>query len=326
MSLTLSSLQRHDAGDQFKITGLMTFDSSYPTGGETLSASLLGLSIIDDMQIVDSEGYSFDCDIAAGGASALIKAYLGDSSSHLHAAGTLANAASAVTPGFHGTVDGITVGTPALTYNADPVTNLSANPLFVVEAYGVGNKNIGVLQSNCAGTTSILGSVDDVSGACGAATPRFWVTHNATPAGVQVYVNESDNDKLCCVSPTEQDVIVMMPFEAIADGVPGFAYAVTIHHDAAAATYKPLYFDDNGAADAQLAFVDAGGVGGVIYAADIEVVGPQYTGITGNCGSAAAQTISGSTAATAPTDAAGAEVANATNLSSLAVNFTAYGK
>jgi len=217
---------------------------------------------------------------------------------HQHAvitAGTPAgtNAASVVTPGDHATVDGVTKGTPALTYDADPVSNKAAALLYIVEAYGVGNKNIGVLQSNCASTTSILGSTDDASGACGTATPRFFVTHNATPDGVVIYVDQADNDKLVFISPTEADAIIIMPFEAIADGIPGYAYAVTVHHKASMSGCTQLYFDDNGAADAQLVFVDIGTSGGVILPADIEVIAPQYTGITGNCGSAAAQVLTG---------------------------------
>jgi hypothetical protein len=223
---------------------------------------------------------------------------LGVAPAHQHAAITAGtpsgtNAASVVTPGNHATVEGVTAGTPALTHNADPPTNLSANALYIVEAYGVGNKNIGALQSNCAATTSILGSTDDVSGMPGAATPRFWVTHAGSPAGVAIYVDEADNDKLVFISPTETDAIVVMPFEGVAGGVPGYAYAVTVHHKASMSGCTALYFDDNGAADAQLCFVDTGASAGVIYASDIEVIAPQYTGITGNCGSAAAQVFSG---------------------------------
>jgi len=237
--------------------------------------------------------------VAAGEGKFTSHPYLcGVAPSHQHAAitaGTPAgtNAASVVTPGDHATVEGVTKGTPALTHDADPVSNKAAALLYIVEAYGVGNKNIGVLQSNCASTTSILGSVDDASGACGAATPRFFVTHNATPDGVVIYVDQADNDKLVFISPTETDAIIIMPFEAIADGIPGYAYAVTVHHKASMSGCTQLYFDDNGAADTQLYFVDVGASGGVILPADIEVIAPQYTGITGNCGSAAAQVLTG---------------------------------
>ena len=203
------------------------------------------------------------------------------------------NGASVVTPGNHETVEGITVGTPKLLHDADPVNNKAAAALYIVEAYGVGNKNIGVLQSNCAGTTSIIGSTDDVSGICGAATPRFFVTHNASPSGVAIYVDEADNDKLVFISPTETDAIIIMPFEAIANGVPGYAYAVTVHHKASMSGCSALFFDDNGAADSQLVFVEDATTNRVIYASDIEVIAAQYTGITGNCGSAAAQVFSG---------------------------------
>ncbi len=75
MALTFTNLQRHEAGDQFKITGVMTFDSIYAAGGESLTARELGLSIIDSMEFEDSGGYAFDAIVATGGASALIKAW-----------------------------------------------------------------------------------------------------------------------------------------------------------------------------------------------------------------------------------------------------------
>jgi len=222
---------------------------------------------------------------------------------HQHAAitaGTPAgtNAASVVTPGNHATIDGVVAGTPKLTHDADPVSNKAAAALYIVEAYGVGNKNVGVLQSNCDSSTSVLGSTDDASGACGTATPRFFVTHAASPDGVAIYVDQADHDKLVFISPTETDAIIIMPFEAIADGIPGYAYAVTVHHLADMSGCTGLFFDDNGAADTQLYFVDGGTSDSVIYASDIEIIAPQYTGITGNCGSAAAQVLTGAEMAT----------------------------
>lgn len=117
MSLTLSNITRHVSGDQFKIAGRMTFDSSYPTGGESLAANLLGLSILDSIEFEDSGGYAFDAVIAAGGASALIKAYRAGGftpagtitiTPHADSAGTPAGSVSAValnlaTPAFSGT-------------------------------------------------------------------------------------------------------------------------------------------------------------------------------------------------------------------------------
>ena len=319
MSLTITNREYAVFGSKRVIFCDIAFDSSYPTGGESLTASDIGLSVVEAVFTLTKSGYIFDYDYA----NEKLKAYYPSAGeeSHTHAFGTLADAASAagsahqhaaitaetpagtnavsiVTPGNHATIEGITAGTPALTHNADPVSNLAAAALYIVEGYGVGNKNIGVLQSNCASTTSVLGSTDDAAGMCGAATPRFFVTHNGTPDGVAVFVDEADNDKLIFISPTETDAVVMMPFEAIADGIPGYAYAVTVHHKASMAGATALFFDDNGAADAQLAFVDTGASGGVIYASDITVVAPQYTGILGNSGSSAAQVFSGSALAT----------------------------
>lgn len=138
MALTLTNLQRHDSGDQTKITGALAFDASYATGGETLTASLLGLDRIEDMQFEDSEGYTYDADIAAGGATALIKAYrtgattvaLATENAHTHANDTMALTTPALTGSsaagtshnhaFTGTA--FAAATANVIYNATPAT------------------------------------------------------------------------------------------------------------------------------------------------------------------------------------------------------------
>lgn len=340
MALTFSALQRHSAGDQFKVTGLMTFDDSYPTGGESMTAGALGLSVIDSMEFEDSGGYSFDAIIATGGASALIKAWRSagftPSGAIALTAGTAAsgtNAASNVSSAYISTQSCVKP-VIALTHNADPVGGLAASLLYLVEGYGGSTMNCGTLQSNCAGTTDISGSTADGTVWLTAATPRFYVAHSLTPAGVQIYVNEASSDQLEFVSPTATDGYIVMPYEAIANVPPGFAVRVKIHHSATAATGKALYFDDNGAADAQLAFVDAGTAGGVVPAADIDVIGPDYVmALAGHQGTAAAQTITmvqptftAALTGAAVAESAFNEVDNTTNLSTLSIGFSAFGK
>jgi hypothetical protein len=77
MSLIISNLINGNDGARKKVNATVAFDSSYPTGGETLTAGQLGMNIIENINIEDSQGYTYDVDIAAGGASAKIKAYLG---------------------------------------------------------------------------------------------------------------------------------------------------------------------------------------------------------------------------------------------------------
>ena len=221
---------------------------------------------------------------------------IGAGTAHSHTAGTLANATSAVTAQYDVDVAAVTKPTIALTHNADPVANLAAAALYAIEASGNSITNQIFLESTTDGNASIWG--ETANGVAGvAASCRFWVTDSDTPSGVQIYVNESSSDQLEFVSPTGADGYIIMPFEAAAGGLPGAAIAVTVHHNASAADGKALYFDDNGAADAQLAFNDAGTTGGTIPAADVAIILPSYIAdAAASAGQAAAQTISGSTA------------------------------
>lgn len=92
MPLTVSNLQRISAGNKFNIIGDIAFDTSYPTGGESLSASLIGLSAIESFEIKSSEsGYLFEQSVATGGATVSILVYSGGSASGTSGAGASHN-------------------------------------------------------------------------------------------------------------------------------------------------------------------------------------------------------------------------------------------
>lgn len=203
------------------------------------------------------------------------------------------NAASAVSATYLPDYTPIVKPAIALTHNADPAGGLNASLLYVTEALTGAAENCGIFQSNNDGGVDVLGETADgsVYGAAGSA--RFWVAHSNTPTGVQVYVNEASSYRLECVSPTGDNVVVLMPMENGA-GI-GTAYvAVTIYHSATAATGKALYFDDNGTADAQLVFIAADTANHAIPAADIAVaLGGATLTSAGQFGVAAAQVFTG---------------------------------
>ena len=212
---------------------------------------------------------------------------------HGHAMTGVSNAASVVSPEFVGDLAASTKPVIALTHNADPQTNLNAEPLFITEAYGDATKNVGILQSTTDSNADVLGETADGIGGAVTASCRFFVKDSNAPTGVPVYVNETD-DSLEFISPTATDAYIVMPYEIVAGGVSGYGCVVKVTHSATADSGSPLFFDDNGVADAQLVFVDTGAAGGVIPAADITEIGPFYGDATaGNVGSAAAQVISG---------------------------------
>lgn len=62
MALTISNLKFDIAGVSNVVRGTIGFDSSYATGGESLTPAMLGLSVIDQITVVDAAGYSFEYD------------------------------------------------------------------------------------------------------------------------------------------------------------------------------------------------------------------------------------------------------------------------
>lgn len=62
MALTMKSLAYNHVGQQYMVTGTTDFDSSYPTGGEALTAGLLGLGVLDFFQAYPSNQIVFQWD------------------------------------------------------------------------------------------------------------------------------------------------------------------------------------------------------------------------------------------------------------------------
>lgn len=317
MALTYSNIVRSPIGNKFLVSGVITFDDSYASGGEVVDPKDIGLHTINNMIVSGAEGYQC-CYTPADGK---IHVYAGTGGGtpagavtitpHADSAGTPAgtivvtgvnasagtpagtNAASAVLPTYIPDWSAVVKPVIALTHAADPSDTGTDSPLYVVEALAGASANCGSLESTCASAASVIGETADGSIWGGASSARFLVTHSAAPGGVQVYVNEASSDQLECVSPTGEDVFVVMPMEAIA-GAPRASVAVRIHHSDTAAAGAPVYFNDNGAADAQLIFTDTGAAGGVIPAADIiPLVEVGTTGLVAGFGEAAAQVFTG---------------------------------
>lgn len=72
MALTISNLKYDNSGSQTKVTGQIAFDSSYPTGGEALTAVQLALARISNIVIEPKSGYIFDPAYSAGDVSILV--------------------------------------------------------------------------------------------------------------------------------------------------------------------------------------------------------------------------------------------------------------
>ena len=62
MALTIGSLTYDLAGSKNVVRGTIAFDSSYPTGGESLTPANVGLSTITNLSVSPKSGYTFEYD------------------------------------------------------------------------------------------------------------------------------------------------------------------------------------------------------------------------------------------------------------------------
>ena len=326
MALTLSAVTPGQTGNRRTSQCVLAFDSSYPTGGEALTPGQVGLQVIESASIEPKGGYVFEYDYT----NQKIKVFSGGGAD-ITPAGTFAGSALAahshtVSGYAHLDANGVTAPTIALTHNAGPQANLAAQPVYAVEG-GDGTLNVLTLYSTTNANASVLGETADGTVFGAAASARFWINDTDTPAGVQLYVNEAQSDRLEFVSPTATDGYIIMPME----GGYGFALRIKVTHSATAASGKALFFDDNGAADAQLVFVDTGTTGGTIPVTSISTVKAGLINM-GTAGAGTATATSAGTPAgtfTGTPVAAGAadEVDNGTNLATLTgvrCTFTGY--
>lgn len=65
MALTISGLKKDVVGNKRQHFGLITFDSSYPTGGEALVPADLGLHTIERISFEQGLGFNFEYDYSA---------------------------------------------------------------------------------------------------------------------------------------------------------------------------------------------------------------------------------------------------------------------
>lgn len=62
MALSISGLKKDVAGNKRMHSGLITFDSSYPAGGESLVPGDLGLHTIEQLSVLSNLGFTFEYD------------------------------------------------------------------------------------------------------------------------------------------------------------------------------------------------------------------------------------------------------------------------
>ena len=155
---TLSNVKRENAGSQVLYTGNVTFDSSYPTGGETINPAKLPLSTINSLNVTGG-GYVYAFDPT----TSKLKVYSGTN------------------PG--GTVSSTFTGTDQVTNPQFFTVYASAAPAGVDVYVKVGNSPETYLAANHAGSKVIL----DIG------TDALFIDADATPAtdGFPIFVDEA---------------------------------------------------------------------------------------------------------------------------------------
>lgn len=66
MAVTVDVLKRTKFSTLFAVLADVTFDSSYPTGGEAVSPPQLGLQSVDFVSVSSADGYIVEYDYANG--------------------------------------------------------------------------------------------------------------------------------------------------------------------------------------------------------------------------------------------------------------------
>lgn len=84
MALAASNVVKFSLGNKRAVTATVTADDSYPTGGETLSPSLLGLSKLDAV-IIASQDVTGGTHVIWDRANAKLKILVEDGTSGVHA-------------------------------------------------------------------------------------------------------------------------------------------------------------------------------------------------------------------------------------------------
>ncbi len=86
MALTITIKSLTVIGNKRSSTGYIAFDSSYPTGGESLVPRNIGLSVIDSISFEPNSGYFFQYDYT----NKKVKVYY-PTASHTHTENTAAS-------------------------------------------------------------------------------------------------------------------------------------------------------------------------------------------------------------------------------------------
>lgn len=193
MSLVVSNLKFESAGSEAKRRFTLAFDSSYPTGGESLTAAELGLSRFTRLKIQPESGYTFEVVYSSvEPTSVTIKAFRGGSgttgagSAHTHTfTGTAPSTnLDLASPAFSGT--GLTaVGQVITTTDNQTMTLNQCAGMWLISATQATPPNLILSNTAVTGAPAVL----TVQGSANTDAGAYKIVKHAAPVGTNA--NES---------------------------------------------------------------------------------------------------------------------------------------
>ena len=184
----------------------ITFDSSYPTGGESLTPGMIGFDDIINIVIEPSDGISFSYDYT----NEKIKAY-----------------GVAPVPITITDADGAASAGVAVYAHIDTIGTDSDRKIAHLESVTANNATV-TYQANATLTTASIGTM--------------WDDAAAASSGLQVYVDENgDTDLSAAKFLVDNDTTETDLYVPLSDG----SYLTLYNDDSASSNGVAVYFDDN---------------------------------------------------------------------------------
>ena len=184
----------------------ITFDSSYPTGGESLTPGMIGFDDIINIVIEPSDGISFSYDYT----NEKIKAY-----------------GVAPVPITITDADGAASAGVAVYAHIDTIGTDSDRKIAHLESVTANNATV-TYQANATLTTASIGTM--------------WDDDAAASSGLQVYVDENgDTDLSAAKFLVDNDTTETDLYVPLSDG----SYLTLYNDDSASSNGVAVYFDDN---------------------------------------------------------------------------------
>jgi hypothetical protein len=163
LTITLSGDWQGNVGAQRHVRGTIAFDSSYPTGGESLTAANIGLRVVDFIEVTARSGYVFEYDYT-------------NSSLLVYRTATVTPAGTLSTPSFAIASSASASATYKLTVSADStVAVIAGDSLTAARTLSGTYSPVGVPTFTGNATTAAalaeVGNTTDLSALTGV---RFW--------------------------------------------------------------------------------------------------------------------------------------------------------